>query len=203
MSKYIDTENILKQGLKVDTLDEAKNRMQSFYEEQGIKIDLPKVNNPYSESDLKALGELEAMKIIELGVDEAISEANDLAQIGYENMNAKQKASFVKLSNFIVKDKEIKELKSIGVDTTLLDSKEFNEFRNKFNSSVPIKDIYDLYSSSKTTKPKEINTIGSMKNTQELKKKEFYTEEEVSRMNKEDLDNPEIFKAIKNSMSKW
>ena len=55
--------------------------------------------------------------------------------------------------------------------------------------------------------PKEkVETIGSMKNnaTDNNKVKEFYTHDEAVKFTREELDrNPELFKAIQNSMTKW
>ena len=69
---------------------------------------------------------------------------------------------------------------------------------------MSLKDKYSMY--LKFQPKKEVETIGSMKNnTSDNKKvKEFYTHEEASKFTKEDLDrNPELLKAIENSMTKW
>ena len=53
---------------------------------------------------------------------------------------------------------------------------------------------------------KEIRTMGSLKNTPQTDTgvKEFYSKEEALKFTKEDLDkNPELFKAVSNSMLKW
>jgi hypothetical protein len=69
---------------------------------------------------------------------------------------------------------------------------------------MSLKDKYSMY--LKFQPKKAVETIGSMKNntSDNNKVKEFYTHEEASKFTKEDLDrNPELLKAIENSMTKW
>ena len=84
----------------------------------------------------------------------------------------------------------------------MLSDKSFNDFRKMFNSNVPIKDIYEMYSKSKP-KPK-VENPGSMKSGLNKTVKDFYTYEEASKITREELDkNPELVKIIEASMSKW
>jgi hypothetical protein len=48
---------------------------------------------------------------------------------------------------------------------------------------------------------KQIQTAGSMKSIQTKEVKDFYTEEEISRLTLEDLDNPKVWEAVRRSMT--
>lgn len=204
LSKYKNVENVLNAGLGTESIDEADTKLREFYKEQGV--DLPAPTKPgLSDTELQLLGNNDADEILELGLDEAEREANRLAQKGYQNLNAREEAEFNKLARTLTYEKQKKELKSIGADSKILDSKEFQDFKNQFNASAKIQDIYNLY--SKTTQSKEnknIEKMGSMKNNPTTEIKDFYTYEESLKFTREDFDrNPELFKAIENSMSKW
>ena len=69
LSKYEETESILKAGLGTKDITESNQRMREFYKEQGI--DIPTYSKPkYSDEDEKILGQAEASKIIDLGFEE-------------------------------------------------------------------------------------------------------------------------------------
>lgn len=204
LSKYKNVETVLNAGLKTNSIDEAESALRNFYREQGI--DLPEPTKPgLSDKELQILGQAEADEILELGLEEAEVEANRLAKKGHQNWNAKEQAIFNKLASTLTYEKQKKELKSIGVDTKILDSKEFKDFANQFNSSTNIKNIYSLY--SKTSLPKEnknIEKMGSMKNNATEEVKDFYTYEESLKFTRKDFEkNPALFKAIEQSMTKW
>lgn len=46
-------------------------------------------------------------------------------------------------------------------------------------------------------------STGSVKDNGASKLKEYYSSEEVDRLTEKDLDNPEIRKRVRESMSKW
>ena len=48
---------------------------------------------------------------------------------------------------------------------------------------------------------KETKQIGSMKGVPESRKKDYYTPEEISKLSEEDLDDPEIWEAVRKSMT--
>ena len=204
LSKYKDVENVLNAGLGTHSIEEAGTNLREYYKEQGV--DLPSPIKPgLSEGELQVLGNNDADEILGLGLEEAEREANRLAQIGRENWNAREEAEFNKLASKLNYEKKKKELKSIGVSTDVLESKEFNDFANKFNYGTDIKDIYSLY--SKTHQPKEtknIEKMGSMKNNPTNEIKDFYSYEESLKFTRKDFDNnPELFKAVENSMARW
>lgn len=204
LSKYKNVESVLNVGLKTKSIEEAESTLREYYKEQGI--DLPEPTKPgLSDRELQILGQAEADEILELGLDEAEKEANRLANKGHKNWNAKEQAIFNKLASTLTYEKQKKELKTIGADTKILDSKEFKDFANQFNSNTDIKNIYNLY--SKTSLPKEnknIEKMGSMKNNATEEVKDFYTYEESLKFTRKDFEkNPALFKAIEQSMTKW
>ena len=75
--------------------------------------------------------------------------------------------------------------------------KEFIKFKSQFNPNTPIENIYKLYMSSQP-KPK-VENPGSMKNN-DSKSKTLYTQEEISRLTSEELDNEEVWNNVLKSM---
>ena len=94
-----------------------------------------------------------------------------------------------------------KELFSIGVKEDVIDSKEFKDFSNQFNSSTPISKVYELY--TKTLDKPKVEKIGSMKNNNTKEEKTYYSPEDVDKLTPEDYDDPVIFKRVHDSMAKW
>ena len=204
LSKYKNVESVLNAGLGTESIDEADTKLRDFYKEQGVELPAP-VKPGLSDDELQYLGQKDANDILELGLEEAEVEANRLAQKGYQNLNPREEAEFNKLAQTLTYEKQKKELKSIGADIKILESKEFQDFKNQFNVGADIKNIYNLYSKTSQSKEnKNIEKIGSMKNNPSNEIKDFYTYEESLKFTREDFDrNPELFKAVENSMSKW
>ena len=199
LSKYEETESILSAGLGKTNIDEINNDMRNFYKEQGIDIPVQSKTS-YSDDDEKALGELEAKKIIELGFDEMQDEANRLAEIGSANMTVREKAMFNSLAKELTIQKNKKELAKIGVSEEILGDSKFKEFSNKFNSSVPIQDVYEMYSKINNEKPNYENP-GSMKGVKTPGIKEYYSPEEIERLTDDELDDPKVWDAVRRSMT--
>ncbi|WP_288910797.1 hypothetical protein [uncultured Thomasclavelia sp.] len=198
--KYGKLESILKQGLEVDSVEEATNRMEEFYHEQGVELR----NDYFDEDDLRTLAYKDAEDIINAGNDLVEAELQRLADLGVENMNKREKVMFEKLHQNHQYEKDKKELASIGVSTDVLESKEFKEFASKLNPKLPIKEKYEIYEKIQP-KPK-VETIGSMASNPSSDNgvKESYTYEEAMKFTREDFDkNPELFKAVENSMKNW
>lgn len=199
--KYSKTENILKQGLGVDTMEDANNQLEKFYREQGVQISDP----GYSDREINILANAEAQEIIDAGLDEIDEEVNRLNQKGYENMTKQEKIIFQKLNSTRQYEESKKELAKIGVKEDVLKDENFKKFSDMFDKSkVKVSDIYDMY--SKTQQKKEIKPIGSMKANKKKDDeiKEFYTFEEASKFTrKELLDNPKLLDIIQQSASKW
>jgi len=200
-SKYGDLENVLRAGTGEDTIEGITDKFKGFYKQKGINI--PQRSN-YSENDLKILANAEADDIISTGFDEVVEEVDRLAEIGLENMNPREKIVFHKLATYRQNMERENELASIGVNKDVLNNAEFTTFASQFNSNVPIKDVYNMW--TKTQPTKKVEQMGSMKNAnvKDNGVKEYYTREEALRFTRADYDkNPELFKAVERSMQKW
>lgn len=196
--RLVDT---LRAGTGKESVNELTETLTKFYEDKGIRVNRPP---EYSDRDIEILSRAEADDIIRSGDDEVIEEVDRLSELGVDNMTARDRAVFKILAERRESIENRKELSKIGVGEDVYNSSEFAEFRSKFNSKVPIRDIYDIY--TKTQSKKEFKTMGSMKNntSDDSAVKDFYTYEEAMRFSKQDLDrNPALMSAIERSMSKW
>ena len=199
--KYGQLENVLRAGTGVETVEEMTNTFSDFYAKKGIEI--PK-EPTYSAKDIELLGRAKAEAIIRGGLEDVIEEVDNLAEIGLENMSEEEKVIFKTLAEHRKYEEESKALAKIGVTKEMYEDKEFKAFAKKFHSSTPITEVYNLYNLSKPRK--EIKTMGSMKSnaSSSSEVKAFYTVDEARRFTKKDFDNnPELYKAVQNSMLKW
>ncbi len=199
--KYGDLENVLKAGTGKEDVVEVTDTLKKFYESKGIQI--PK-EPKYSDRDIEVLAKAEANDIIKSGLDDVIEEVDRLADIGLNNMSAKEKAVFKELAEYRKTAEQKRELSKLGVTEDVYASKEFKEFASQFNSNTPITKIYEIF--NKMQPKKEVRTMGSMhSNTPtDTGVKEFYTRDEALQFTKKDFDNnPELFKAVERSMQKW
>lgn len=195
-SKYGDLENVLKAGTGINDVKELTDTFTDFYTSKGKQI--PTRNN-YSESDLRILASAEAEDIISSGFDEVVEEVDRLAEKGLENMNPREKIMFQKLATYRQNKERENELASIGVNRDVLNNTEFTSFASQFNSNVPIKDVYTMW--TKTQPTKKVEQMGSMKNTVPNKVKDYYTEDEISKLTLDDLNDPDVWNAVRNSMT--
>ena len=199
--KYGDLEEVLKSGTGKADIGEITDTFREHYQRKGIPM--PK-KPEYSAEDIKVLAKADADEIISAGYEDVVEEVERLTRVGFENMTAREKAMFKPLAEYRQNAERGRDLSSIGVTKDVYESDEFKTFASKFNSTVPIKDVYDIY--RKSQPQKEIRTMGSMKNTPTADSgvKEFYTVEEARKYTKADYDkNPELFAAVQNSMQKW
>ncbi len=199
--KYGELENVLRAGTGKSDVAEMTDTFRDFYQKKGINI--PK-QAEYSARDIEVLGKAEADEVIRSGFEEVVEEVDRLAELGVENMTAKEKVAFKHLAEYRQATEKSQELAKIGVTEDVYNSQDFKNFASKFNANTPIADVYNIY---KQTQPKkEFKTAGSMKNNTADSGgvKDFYSFEEASKFTKEDFDkNPELFKAVEASMRKW
>lgn len=195
--KYGDLENVLRAGTGKESVEEMTDTFSKFYESKGIKI---QKEPQYSAKDLETLAKAEADEIIRGGYEDVVDEVDRLTSIGADKMSAREKALFKVLAEHRQNAERNKELSEIGITEEVYNSAEFKEFASQFNSNVPMQKVYDLY--SKTKPRKEIRTAGSMKhNVVENGVKDYYTPEEIERLTEEDLDDPQVWKAVRRSMT--
>ena len=195
--KYGKLENVLKAGTGEEDLDQITNTFTDFYTSKGIQI--PQRAN-YSDSDLKILANAEADEIIDSSFDEVVSEVDRLADKGLDNMTSREKIVFQKLASYRQEKERENELASIGA-MKVANDKEFNDFASQFNSNVPIKTVYEMW--TKTRPKPKVEQIGSMKSTVPNTTKDYYTPDEVDRLTKEQLRDPKVMEAVDNSMKIW
>ncbi len=201
LSKYKNLENVLRVGTGKESVDEMTDTFKGFYESKGITF--PEQQS-YTDKDNEILARAEAEDIISMGYDEVVEEVDRLAQIGAENMTAREKAYFKVLADHRQNTERQGELSKIGVSEDVYNSKEFRDFASKFNSSTPIADIYNIY--SKMQPKKDIKPMGSMKQTplDDTGVKDYYSFEEASKFTEADFDkNPALYEAVTKSMHKW
>jgi hypothetical protein len=199
--KYGDLENVLKAGTGKDNVVELTDTFRSFYEQKGIHIPSEPT---YSGRDIEVLAKAEATDIINAGFEEVVEEVDRLAELGIENMSAREKQVFKELAEYRQRTERTNELSKIGVTEDVYNSKEFTDFASKFGSNTTITEIYEIY--NKMQPKKEVRTMGSLKNTTQTDTgvKDFYTRDEALKFTKKDFDNnPELFKAVEKSMLKW
>ncbi len=199
--KYGRLEEVLKAGTGKDSVDDMTDTFEKFYESKGIKINK---KPDYSEKDIGSLARVDADEIIRAGYEDVVDEVERLAEIGVENMTAREKATYKILAEHRTNAERSNELAKIGVPADEYDSPEFKAFATKFNSDTPITEIYDIY--SKTKPKKEIKTAGSMKNSNSIDNgvKEYYSPEEAKKFTQAEINNnPALVEAIERSMRKW
>lgn len=199
--KYGDLENVLKAGTGKDNVVELTDTFRSFYEQKGIHIPSEPT---YSGRDIEVLAKAEADDIINAGFEEVVEEVDRLAELGIENMSAREKQVFKELAEYRQNAERSNELSKLGVTEDVYNSKEFKDFASKFGTNTTITEIYEIY--NKMQPKKEVRTMGSLKNNtnNDTGVKDFYTRDEALKFTKKDFDNnPELFKAVEKSMLKW
>ena len=202
LSKYKKLENSMKAGVSVDTLDDAISKSSEFYTEQGVNI--PEFKDSYSERDEKILAKADAQEIIDLGRDEMEAEANRIASIPEPKRTIREKVMFDTICSELVDIKATEELKSKGYDTSILDDKDFQDFRKQFTVNTSISKIYDMYNKVNGTVVERPKSPGSAKSTTQVKQiKEYYSPEDFDKLTPEDLNNPEIMKVVDKSRLQW
>ena len=199
--KYGSLEHVLKAGTGKNDVGEIAEDFRQFYESKGVQIP---TDASYSERDIEILARAEADEIIKAGLEDVIEEVDRLADIGVGNMTQREKQVFKTLAEYRKTAEQAKELSRLGVSKDVYSGKEFRDFAGKFNSNTSITEIYEMY--SKMQPQKEVRTMGSMKSQvpKDTGVKDFYTREEALQFTKKDFDNnPELFKAVERSMTKW
>lgn len=202
LSKYDQTETILRKGLEVNNIDEANEKLKTFYQEKGIEIPEAK-QQQYSKWEEEVLAKAEAEEIINDGFEEMESEANRLANIGIKNLSNKDKTIFNTLASKLVVENNKKALAQNGIDAKILDDADFKEFSSKFKSTEKIVDVYNLFNKN-TKEKKAIKPIGSMKTDDTNKVKDYYTPEEANKLTMDDYNkNPGLEDIIVKSAALW
>lgn len=194
-SKYGELVNVLKAGTGEDDIDSIKDSFTDFYTRKGVKI--PSMS--FNDDDLARLGNDDAEDIIEEGYDAIKEETDRLASIGKDNMNARERATFMKLAAERTLLEEKKELAALGIGRAEIESEDFIKYNAKLNPELSLKERYEMYQNSKPKK--QIEQMGSMKSGNVSKVKDYYSPAEIEKLTEEDLSNPEVWEAVRKSMT--
>lgn len=206
LSKSKQLEDTLRAGLGLTDDDDVLSKVKDFYKEQGI--DIPDINTE-NNRDAEILGKADANEIIDMYDDKDIeARANELAvKQKRGKTTARENAEFFRLGEYLTAKLEEKELKDSGVDTSILQDKDFKAFANNFKTGTKISDVYKMWkkmNGEEDKTPKKPASTGSSQSTvPDNKDKEYYTPEEVDKLSSKDLDNPTIFKRVRESMKRW
>lgn len=193
--KYGRAETVLKAGLQKDNFEDAVSELEDYYTQEGVKI--PETHS-YSKRETEILAKAEADEIIDAGYDEIVEEVDRLANIGVDNMSESDKIIFSKLAEERKRIEENKDLASIGLTRESL-TDDFKEFAKNLDPNMSIKKQYEFYEKFKPKK--EVRKMGSMETGATSKVKDHYTAEEISKLTEADLDNPDVWKAVRKSMT--
>ena len=203
LSKAKQLENTLRSGLGLTEEDDVLSKVKEFYKEQGVNIpDSQAIND----KDAEILGRADANEFINDYDDEEIeARANELAiKQKQGKTSAREDAEFFKLGEYLTEKLEEKDLKANGIDTSILKDKDFKKFAGRFNRDVKMTEIYELYQKVNGKEVKKPASTGSTKSTvSNNQEKERYTSEEVDKLTSEQLDDPVIWKRVRESMKFW
>lgn len=212
IQEYEDLAYTLRKGMGKDdgNVQDLNKDLRKFYKEQGIEIP-DVVSRGLSEREEKILAKAEAEEIINGGEDYINQIANEIYNIPAEKRTIRQKAIFESLGKHMMQEKAKAQLKEKGVDESILQDNSFKEFASKFTAQTSIADIYDMFQKinakeaveiSKRERPASTGSTRTVAKTNTVK--EYYTEEEASKFTQRELmDNPELLKAVEDSMAKW
>ena len=195
-NKYSRLETVVNTGLGTSNVEESTQKLEEFYKKKGIQI--PSAPT-YSERETELLANGEAQDIISAGFDEVVEEVDRLANIGVENMSQRDKILFTKLASYRQAQEQERDLRSLGISKDEIDSQEFKDYASKLNPNLSLKEKFEMYSNANPKK--EFKKIGSVKNTVANKVKDHYTEEEISKLTLDELDDPQVWEAVRKSMT--
>ena len=162
------------------------------------RVDLPEVKlENKKEADDRYLAQRDIDEVVEAGKDAMEYRANELA--GKTNRTPREDAEFRGIAEKLTNMKRIDTLSKNGMDESIIDNTDFQEFAKKFDRNTEITDIVDLYE-LKNGRVSEPETVGDVKtNPAEIKDKENFTLKELENFTREDYrKNPSLLKrAIK------
>ena len=203
LSKAKQLESTLRSGLGLTEEDDVLSKVKEFYKEQGVNIP---DSQAISDKDAEILGRADANDFINDYDDEEIeARANELeVKKKQGKTSAREDAEFFKLGEYLTEKLEEKDLKANGIDTSILKDKDFKKFAGRFNRGTKMTEIYELYQKVNGSEPKKPASTGSTKSTVPNNgEKERYTSEEVDKLTSEQLDDPKIWKRVRESMKFW
>lgn len=198
--KYGKLENVLNAGLGTDNVDDATNKLTEFYEENGI--DIPTSSSKFTDDEIELIASAEADRFIkESTYRELVEEVEDIESVMQEDELSEREILYYKrLKKELDKQNDEKAVLSLGISMSDLEKEEVQKYFEKLNPKLSTKEKYEMYLSSK---PKKQNKqMGSMKSGAQSKVKDYYTPEEIDRLTSDELDKPEVWEAVRKSMTR-
>ena len=192
--EYSNLVATLEAGTGKKGINELDEVFTDHYQKRGVK--LPERRNP-SDAEVKARAETEFSELMADGFEVVKAELDRLTEKGMK-MTAEEKALYPHLVGHITAKRNRDALINLGATDEEINSKDYQDFSKQFNSDVPEETRYNLY---RKTHKKEYKPMGSMKQSQDKGTKDYYTEEEISRLTEEDLKNPKVWDAVRRSMT--
>ena len=192
--------DVLRAGTGKQTVGEITESFKEHYTQQGVQLPQKPM---FSDRDLATLAEKDAAEFISAGNDDVADEIARLEKLGADKMTDREKMVYQTLTQHRRNADREAELAKLGVPEEIYKSAEFKGFAKKFDSSIPITDVYDIYRKANT---KETKPMGSMKTTESSDNgvKDYYSFEEADKIPREVLrSNPALMKAVRESMRKW
>ena len=203
----LQMESVLTKQLGATDRNDLVKKLGDFY-----NVDISSPSGKLTERQERILANADAEDIKSLGYEEMVSEANRIASIPRDQRTIHDSVVFDSLARELTEQKEKKELNEKGYDLAILEDGKFKDFRKKLNYDTSIAEAVDMYNllvkgKSMEDKPKPVKpaSAGSTKsNVTQAQLKDFYTYEEAMQFSKADFDkNPELYKRVQDSMSKW
>ena len=192
-------------GFEGNNLDELTDELISNYKEEGIEIpEYHSNNNGLSDREQEALAKLDAEEIIEMG---DLAMENRFAEL-YEkpNRTLREEKEMEAIGREASLKNARKELTKLGLDAEkMLNDEKFLEFASEMSSDVSIGKIVKYYQKINGDLPQKPKSTGSIKSKGgNAVVKDFYTPEEAQQFTRKELDeNPALYEAICDSMTKW
>lgn len=195
--KYGQLERVVNAGLGTNDVEEATSKLSDYYTKRGIKVP-PRPE--YSDKDIEVLANAEAEDIISGGYEDVKEEVDRLASKDLDSMSKSEKILFKRLADQRKIMEDERDLASIGVSKRILEDEAFKEYEKKLNPSLSLKEKYEMYEAQKPKK--EVKKMGSMKGNDESKVKDYYSPEEIARLSDDELDNEQVWEAVRRSMTR-
>ena len=199
--KYSRLETVVNAGLGTDNVEEATEKLTEFYEENGISI--PSSNqSKFTDDEIQLLANAEAERFInESTYKELVDEVYEIEETMKEDeLTEREQLYYQRLKNELNRKEDEKAVLSLGISLSDLEKKEVQDYFKKLNPNLSTKEKYEMYLSSK---PKKQNKqMGSMKSGAQSKVKDYYTPEEIDRLTSDELDKPEVWEAVRKSMTR-
>lgn len=195
-NKYSRLETVVNTGLGTTNVEESTQKLEEFYKKRGINI--PSTPT-YTERETELIANGEAQDIINAGFDEVVEEVDRLAEIGVENMTQRDRIMFTKLATYRQEVEQENDLRALGISKEEINNPEFKDYSKKLNPELSLKEKYEMYSQVKPKK--EIRQIGSVKSGMTNQIKDHYTQEEIAKLSLDDLNDDQVWEAVRNSMT--